>query len=655
MTEINWKQDYQGEFTCPKCKQGQVKLNGFWKGAKMFKCPECKKNTLAFVLIKKHPPIIDEHIDWQKDYQNEFFCPACETRGMRAWGIRRYTNKRYFQCSTCKKIQKESCDINIKAIDDPINKGVKWYTDHRIQDFICPKCQNNNLYLTHIDKDGKKRFKCRKCQFLHYDSITLTAANRSRYSNQSLQIKQFNWLDDQWDLRTINPNFDKRDSRYYLVSFTSIHLEWFKQEVKKYVKHLCVTGNSLGTIQGQLSSFRSFSRYLGDKNIPGFTEINRSLILDYLSKSGENINANVRVLNKFFRVGNIQNWFNIDQDIIRDEDYPKQYQGNPDPISEMVREQIERNLYILPDPIARMWLIGYFSAMRPSELALLKQDCLVQEGQYWKLVWYRKKTRDYHEIPISRTIAQVVQQQQEYIQNLWGNEWDYLFCHYHNLSSIYPSQPNLEPVKKILPTHTSHPLLVGIRTLITALNIRDENKQLAEFTSKLLRPTRLTELYKQGHDLAVVAMWAGHKKSVTTKKFYTEINCELIQKESGHIQQALVNKNGYRVLYESFPKSFWENPTAHKLELANTHINTPIYGLCGLPLDQDCYKFRACYTCESFVATDEKLPEYIQIRDELRAKQSKAMSAEQEVLAEQFGKQADQLDKIIASLQQEVA
>ncbi len=57
-------------------------------------------------------------------------------------------------------------------------------------------------------------------------------------------------------------------------------------------------------------------------------------------------------------------WFSVDPDIIRDEDYPKQRRGNPDPLSDTVREQIENNLHKLPDPIVRMWLIYFFAAMR---------------------------------------------------------------------------------------------------------------------------------------------------------------------------------------------------------------------------------------------------------------------------------------------------
>lgn len=597
-------------------------------------------------------------IDWEQDYQREFICPSCERSELRLGGLRRGRKdsyKRIFHCLSCRTTHQASCTIDeIKKVEDPLNPHIEWYTNHRIEGFVCPECREGNIYFSQI-KRNKKIFKCRTCKKQQSDSIILTHANIGYYSENARPVKSFQWLDNEWDLRSICPDFDDRDKPYYIANFIEFEIDWLKIEVKKYVYYLCKTKNALGSISMHLSSLRHFCRYLAKENISGYQEVNRSLVLDYLSKEQDITKQKLGGLRKFFTVGTIKGWFNIDPDIIRDADYPKQYRGNPDPISDTVRKQIEENLHLLPDPIARMWLIGYFSAMRPSELSLLKQDCLVREGQYWKLVWSRKKSKDQHEIPISRTIAQVVQEQQEYIKNLWGEEWDYLFCHYHNLSSTEPSPPNLEPTRKILPSHTSHPLVAGIRTLITALNIRDENGQPAKFQSKVLRPTRLTELYAQGHDLSVVSAWAGHKHFATTSTYYTEVSCSLMEREAGHIQKALVNSNGHRLAYESFPKSFWENPTAHKLELGNTHINTPIYGYCGLPLDQDCHKFRACYTCQSFVATIDKLPEYINVRDELRGKQAKAMSAGQEVLVEQFGTQADRLDEIIVGLHQEAA
>ena len=238
----------------------------------------------------------------------------------------------------------------------------------------------------------------------------------------------------------------------------------------------------------------------------------------------------------------------------------------------------------------------------------------------------------------------------EYIEQLWGNEWNHLFCHYQR-PSRNRQYNNIIPVKKVIPKDNC--LFRGaIEYLIETENIRDENGKLAEFSPRLIRHTRLTQLFEQGHDLSVVSAWAGHKRLATTSNFYTQVSCELIEKEAGHIQRALFNANGQYHQYESLPKSFWKDPQAHKLDLPGDHINTPIYGYCGLPLNQRCDKFRACYTCGNFVAVPKKLPQYIKTRDELRTKESRAKANGQDVLVEQFGRQADQLDKIIASLQE---
>ena len=657
MIEIDWKQDYCKDFTCYKCQQAKLNLAGLNRGRQQLRCPNCNSVIQLSININRRSwfldsRLIDKKINWEKSYKGEFICPECLSLGMVVRGVHNSTNKRQFWCSACKKTQIESCQISIRAIPDPINAGLIWYTNHKIRGFICPKCQSENIYFAKIE-DGKKRFRCRTCKTYQKDCLSLQNYVVSRLNHDFLySVKSFCFEEDKWDLRAISPNFDKRDKPYYIANFTLISQEWLKEKIKNYILYLAQANSSFGTISLRLSALRSFSNYINSLDICSFNDINRFLVLDYLSKEKKVTKTKLGSLRDFFFIGTVKGWFNIDQDIIKDEDYPKRRRGNPEPLSDIVREQIEQNLHKLPDFIARMWIICFFAAMRPSELALLKQDCLVQEGEHWKLVWQRKKSNDYHEVPISRTIAKVVQEQLSYIQNLWGHEWNYLFCHYHNISSSDSSQPNLEPFKRILPSSQENPLLACIRTLIKDLDIQDENGQPAKFKAKFLRPTRLTQLFEQGHDLAVVSAWAGHKHFATTSTYYTKVSCDLIEQEAGHIQKALVNSEGHRLPYESFPKSFWEKPQAHKLELSGTHINTPIYGYCGLDLDQDCHKFRACYTCGNFVATPEKLPQYVKTRNELRGKQSKALAAGQDVLVEQFGTQADQLDKIIASLQE---
>jgi integrase len=454
-------------------------------------------------------------------------------------------------------------------------------------------------------------------------------------------------------LRALKPTENKRE-QIFTVNFAPIEVDWFKQTVKKYIYHLSLTDLSFETIYGRVWVLQKFSAYLTSQRITGFSKINRQVILDFIVQSRPSSSVLTILLvglRHFFQTGTIKGWFDLDPDLIRNDDFPKQKISNPNPISDVVREQIEKNLHLLPDSIARMWIVAFFTAMRPHELALLRKDCLVQEGEYWKVVWQRPKTKDEHEVPVTRTIARVIQEQQEYIYNLWGDEWEYLFCHYCGVSETDLNHPKLRPVKRIIPTN-NHPLKLAIRCLLKALDIRDENGQPAKFTPKLLRPTRLTNLFEMGHDLAVVSAWAGHKHLATTSTYYTHVSCELMEKEAGHIQRALFNAEGQYLAYESLPKTFWQNPTAHQLEVSGNHLNTPIYGYCGLSLDQRCDKFRACYTCAHFVATPEKLPQYIKVRDELREKESKALANGHDVLVEQFGRQADQLSQIIAGLEE---
>lgn len=129
MVEINWHKDYQGEFICPKCEQKKLVLRGFFKGERLFYCSQCQYKILSSINLNRRSFYLesrlkDEHIDWNKDYQGEFVCSECGTLGMSVRGISKSNKKRQFYCHICKKVQQESCDISIQAVNDPINHGV---------------------------------------------------------------------------------------------------------------------------------------------------------------------------------------------------------------------------------------------------------------------------------------------------------------------------------------------------------------------------------------------------------------------------------------------------------------------------------------------------------------------------------------------------
>ncbi len=364
------------------------------------------------------------------------------------------------------------------------------------------------------------------------------------------KIRRFIFENNIWDLKTISTSITDRRSKY-IINFNEFKWEWLKLLSKKYIYHLCKLNKSDSTIEKYVTAIRQLSDYLEENGISSIDEINRDLILDFIrfrNPTDEIVRNRLRSLRHLFITGNIQGWFQINTDIIRDEDYPKRNIGNPDPIPDIVCEQIEKNLHKLPDPIARMWIVCFFAAMRPCELALLKKDCLEQVGDKWKIVWWRKKGKKIHQhsVPITTTVAKVIQEQREYIEKLWGKDWEYLFCHYHNLSQSDITHPGLKPVKKVISKAMS-PLQNAIRTLIKSENILDDNGELGKFQTRLIRETRLTELFHKGHDLSVVSAWAGHKQLATTANFYTQVTCEQIEKEAGHIQSALVNAEGKKI------------------------------------------------------------------------------------------------------------
>lgn len=595
-----------------------------------------------------------QKIDWKKDYKREFTCPECNHLGLRLGGTNKYGVRR-FSCpnSVCGIWIQASC--RLKTIKDKHELRINWQQDYRPGEFICPneECNSRDLWL-YGWKNKKQYLQCKKCKTVTTNSIDLTAENVSQYAFKALPIKPFVFEDDTWDVRSININCLKKleQVKRYLLKFQTIDAFWLKLLIKKYIYSLCKQEQAFLTIEKHLSALKDFANYLHTSKVSSLKKCNRQTIINFtLNRS--NLRTKLLVIKKFFLTCNMRGWSKIEIELIRDSDIPKQKIKEPDPISDFVREQIENKLFMLPEPMYRMWVIAFFCALRPYELAYLKKDCLVQEGEKWTVIWQRDKgnVNDFHELPITRTIAKVIQEQKQYIEKLWGEKWEYLFCHYHGISDTKSSHPKLTPVPKLIPRNHS-PLLKAIRTLIKTENICDENGNIAKFSNRLVRPSRLTQLFEQGHDLAIVSAWAGHKRLATTSTYYTHVSCELIEKEAGYIQKALLNNEGNPLNYESFPKSFWKNPQAYKLELSGDHINTPIYGYCGLPLEEQCNKFRACYTCGNFVATPEKLPQYIKTRDELRSKQSLALTAGQDVLVEQFGTQADQLDKIIASLQE---
>ncbi len=310
-------------------------------------------------------------------------------------------------------------------------------------------------------------------------------------------------------------------------------------------------------------------------------------------------------------------------------------------------DQIFDNLHLLPEPIARMVLVAFFCGMRISEVALCPLDCISQDSKgNWVIRFWQKKGKQEHILPITTDMAKVIQEQQAYIRQHFGNSFNYLFCARHSCRKL----SNFKPQQKCI-----HPrqLSIAINRLIQTVDIRDDNGCLWVFTAHQLRHSRATDLFESGNQFIVVRKWLNHQSSRTTAK-YVNVNEGILRTETAKIQSELTNYRGEPINPEDLPPSFQENPESHRLNY-DDRVNTPIYGSCGLPHDRDCPHWKACYTCGSFVAHKELLPDYIKIRDELKAKQTRAEQKGELVMADQFKQQANNLDAVIASFEERSA
>ena len=334
MVEINWREDYHLEFACPHCGEIGMVLGGIYRSKRQFRCLKCKKTSLNSVKFSSRRAKIKSY--WSTDYNREFACPDCGEIGMRLAG-NTAAGKKIFRCPQCHSRTYESVPIRLRHS----NYKDYWETDYKVGEFACPNpnCDARNVYLHGYSskKDKKRMFCCQTCCATASESVDLNPRNLRHYGQQGLEnvpIQPFDYKSNKWDLRAILPSIDARDTQ--TVNFASICCDWFRELAKRYIYHLCKLDTSSGTIVKRVSHLRMFSRYLASRDIRGMEEVNRNLVINFLVAerqqrvSATAINNRVSSLRDFFWTGNSQNWFQVEQDIIRAEDISKRKIGNPD-------------------------------------------------------------------------------------------------------------------------------------------------------------------------------------------------------------------------------------------------------------------------------------------------------------------------------------
>ena len=616
--QVDWKQEYNNEFSCPYCETGKLVNFSSYKsticklGAK---CDSCKKNISLTCTryardytrsVAKHP-LISTHqtlgetlkINWEKDYSNEFICPQCNQGRLINF---RHPSKSFHQLVFHCKLCNRQTSLSYK-----IQSQISSY----LPDIDCP-----NPVCNQIGPNGQKGWVYRRdniCYICYYCGINFNPESQYHTSWIKLQNKNeiipFRFDDDKWDLRNFYDN-----PRQKIVNLQTIKPEWYQLQVKKYLYYLLksnIYSSSSGSIEIVITTLRQFSSVLKKLKIFEISDIERQTILIFLdtqkNKSSKTINDRLSKLRDFL------DWLEVEtKPLIKNRDFLKISKNDVDWLDEIIRKAIKQHLHKIPEPLAHHYLVQEFTAARPEDICKISFDCLVEEEGKWYVKFYQHKTSRWHKILASREIRKIIEKQQKWIRQTFDANYPYLFCHFWNIKQkYYPIFSSLRP----LPTPpeikaNANPMVKVIRIIIEKENVLDANGQKPHFIGKITRSSRLQEV-RTKYGIEAAQLYADHKNSRTTFEHYTPPTKEQVAEVDLPFQELLMNPDNKFLPWQSLPESLLKNPTAHELDL-EIAPRLVVYGHCILNPKTPCpvNLFPKCYGCSSFRPSTGKLPLY---------------------------------------------
>jgi integrase/transposase-like protein len=554
------------EVTCPKCGSKDCwKRGNTSKGSKEYSCKDCKRFFTVY-------PLIDEQ-------GREIKCCKCQSRNY-IFGGKTKDGIQVYKCRDC----------GSKYILDLLRGG---------KAFKCTCCGGNNCYRTGTAKTGKPVAKCLDC------AKRFTVGGD--YIASLIAPVKFDFNHDVW--KTEHLGYEKGVHNHNKLNFGYIEQPWLKYYFKKFILYLSSTRLAFGTLIGKIGYIQTFSRFLTSIGYSQeFEGINRDLILQYFAYLKTNKYSYsqhthcISTLKTFFETGILNHWFQVDPALIRPEDWLKQPKRLPRFIPEEVMKQLNQHLDGLPEPVMRMVLVDIECGFRVGELLRLKFDCLKSNGKgEWYIQYQMYKMNKEHTKPVSNELAQVIQEQQAYIRQVFDNKFDYLFCG----RARSTKSGEFLPEPKLM---TSTSFIGYLKRLAQQFDIQDNLGKPWNFQSHQFRHTVGTRMINAGVPQHIIQRYLGHETPTMTMVYAHIFDETLRQEIEKYHESRVVNFQGATVeLEETILSSnndlewFKKNLQARALE----------HGYCARPKvlgDCDIPGFDGCYNCSHWRTNQNFLP-----------------------------------------------
>jgi integrase/recombinase XerD len=479
------------------------------------------------------------------------------------------------------KLDNHNSFIELKVISDKTNIN---------SDILCRRCSSAHLYKKGKTTTGKQRYHCKECGYLFVANPEWTKLENS---DETLTASELGV-----QIHLNNCHGDK-------LNLSKIQQKWFQEEVRRFLKYKA-NNCSWATLNHYLESFKTFSGFLAENSpIQSIENIERSTITDYLNYlqkqeiNWKYRNDKISHLKNLFESGNINGWFNVSAYLIHEEDWQKRIKRLPRYIPEEVMSQLNEHLDALPEPLMRMVLVIQECGLRIGELCNLPLNCLKQDTKGgWFIQFMRWKMNTETTLPISIELSKVIQEQQQYIHDNFGEAYKYLFC------GATSGNKRFIPKPKVM----SNESFIGyLKRLAEKFSIQDASGKLWNFQTHQFRHTVGTRMINNGVPQHIVQRYLGHESPQMTM-VYAHIHDATLRKEiDKYLDTKVVNING-EVIESLHPELDNDGNLQwmKKKVLAETLPN----GYCGLPAQLTCSKGNACLTCGDFRTTIEFLNQH---------------------------------------------
>ena len=392
--------------------------------------------------------------------------------------------------------------------------------------------------------------------------------------------------------------------RLYTINFFNFFQDWFKILSKLYILKRSSLKLSCLYIKDSIGHLRKFSKFLKQKSFDSFNQINNQVFeefSDWLVSSNlrkKTIVSHLSTLNNFFNTCRLEGWLNINTYWFKDKLKHTNITRNNEVkyIPEEVWNQLEENLYYLPEPMQRKVLLIRTLGLRIGELLTLPLDCLRKRGDKWHLRLNTEKYNIEDELPLPLELVLIIQEQQKYIQQHFGQSYHKLFCSNSSGKSI-----KFQPVARVMCGATFNRWL---NQLAKKYSIRSKDDNIWHFTSHQFRRTVATVMTNAGVRDLIIQKYLRHR-SPDMQNHYKHLLQQVLKDEYEELmrEKTYVDITG-KVVAVHKPTDIITEYMRRRMHQITTQV-----GECHRPnLKKPCLTVNACSRCKYWRNTIDDLP-----------------------------------------------